>query len=34
MAGYVELTNENFDATVASGVTMVDFGLHGVDLVE
>jgi thioredoxin 1 len=25
MAGYVELTNENFDATVASGVTMVDF---------
>jgi len=25
MAGYVELTNENFDATVANGVTMVDF---------
>jgi thioredoxin 1 len=25
MAGYVELTNENFDATVAEGVTMVDF---------
>jgi len=25
MAGYVEITNENFDATVASGVTMVDF---------
>jgi thioredoxin 1 len=25
MAGYVELTNENFDATVSSGVTMVDF---------
>jgi thioredoxin 1 len=25
MAGYVELTNENFDATVASGITMVDF---------
>jgi thioredoxin 1 len=25
MAGYVELTTENFDATVADGVTMVDF---------
>jgi thioredoxin 1 len=25
MAKYVELTNENFDATIAEGVTMVDF---------
>ena len=25
MAKYVELTNDNFDATVAEGVTMVDF---------
>ena len=25
MAKYAELTNENFDATVAEGVTMVDF---------
>jgi len=25
MAKYIELTNENFDATVAEGVTMVDF---------
>jgi len=25
MAKYVELTSENFDATVAEGVTMVDF---------
>jgi len=25
MAKYVELTNENFDGTVAEGVTMVDF---------
>ena len=25
MAKYVELTNDNFDATIAEGVTMVDF---------
>ena len=25
MAKYVELTNDNFEATVAEGVTMVDF---------
>jgi thioredoxin 1 len=25
MAKYIELTNENFDATIAEGVTMVDF---------
>jgi len=25
MAKYVEFTNDNFDATVAEGVTMVDF---------
>jgi len=25
MGKYIELTNENFDATVAEGVTMVDF---------
>ena len=25
MAGYIELTQENFDATVADGVVMVDF---------
>jgi len=25
MAKYVELTSENFEATVAEGVTMVDF---------
>ena len=25
MAKYVELTQENFDATIAEGVTMVDF---------
>jgi len=25
MGKYVELTNDNFDATVAEGVTMVDF---------
>jgi thioredoxin 1 len=25
MANYVELTNDNFEATVAEGVTMVDF---------
>ena len=25
MAKYIELTNDNFDATVAEGVTMVDF---------
>ncbi len=25
MAKYIDLTNENFDATIAEGVTMVDF---------
>jgi thioredoxin 1 len=25
MAKYIELTNDNFDATIAEGVTMVDF---------
>jgi thioredoxin 1 len=25
MAGYIELTNDNFDATVATGVSLVDF---------
>ncbi len=25
MAKYVELTNDNFDSTIAEGVTMVDF---------
>ena len=25
MAGYIELTQDNFDATVADGVVMVDF---------
>ena len=25
MAKYLELTNDNFDATIAEGVTMVDF---------
>ena len=25
MAGYIELTQENFDSTIATGVVMVDF---------
>ena len=34
MGKYIELTSANFDETTSKGVSMVDFWLHGVDLVE
>lgn len=33
MGKYIELTSDNFDQA-KEGVSLVDFGLHGVDLVE
>ena len=34
MGKYIELTSANFDATTKEGVSLVDFGLLGVVLVE
>lgn len=33
MGKYLELTGADFEATLSEGVSLVDFGLHGVDLV-
>ena len=33
MGKYLELTAGDFEATLAEGVSLVDFGLHGVGLV-
>ena len=34
MGKYIELTSANFEEITQNGISMVDFGLHGVDLVE